>query len=436
MRGSSKITDQLTTPESEERDIFRSLDSGIHGLRRRLLSVRSMLWTATLTACCMLVVAALLVGIRFTSEMRTDGAVDAAGVIRSSRLTSRDEPIRIQPVRLGLLQIPAVELEACCNRIRPPEEPQSVSYYLHVLRLHGLDAQFEHPQLRSSGDILNVLTNDAAGRSLFGASVLVRTRNGVAFMGAGDDLMSQLRSEESHRDQCLAAFAELGIPLSYTLHVDGERFTLSEALNDSVANFHFGQDEIQWTALAYAFYLPPQREWVNKLGERATFDDLVEDLLQLPLSKSSCAGTHVVHTLTVICRVDREHYPILSKEVHDRLHERVARFAAAVVTTQEQDGSWPIDWHRTLDPPPGDSDWTPGLTDPDTRLLVTGHLAEWLLYLPEEFGVPDDCLERAGHWLFSKLKELDEDEAAARVCPYTHAACVLRTLDASDESPN
>src|SRR5207302_3298465 len=99
-------------------------------------------------------------------------------------------------------------------------------------------------------------------------------------------------SMELHRDQTLAAFAELGLPLSFTLQGDGGTGTLRDVLDDSLANFHLGQKELAWTALAYALYLPPVKSWINRYGERFGFDQLVSEMLDRPLDAESCGGTH------------------------------------------------------------------------------------------------------------------------------------------------
>lgn len=115
---------------------------------------------------------------------------------------------------------------------------------------------------------------------------MVRTRTGIR----SNPLCVALGGTEKHRDQLLASVAEVGLPLSLPVQIDGETFALRELLRDSIANFHLQQEEIPWTAIAYTLYLPPQRAWVNKLGERTTFDELAEAVIAVPPHKSSCGG--------------------------------------------------------------------------------------------------------------------------------------------------
>lgn len=392
---------------------------------RRLFSFRNCFWLGI--AASLIIAYGLVQSYRFVDP----SLVSVRAPVADPDTPRRSVPLRVSPVRFGLIDVPEHVLEACLGKIRPPREADSASLYLHLLRLHGLSARFAHPELVSGDEILALFLDAERGRSFFGAPIVVRTRYGAAFVGGGDNLAVAAMSTESHRDQCLSALAEQRIPLSRALSIDGSPLELRHVLEDSIANFHLAQQELQWTALAYSLYLPPQTHWANKFGERTTFNDLADTLLSLALEDSSCAGTHLVFALTVMYRVDQEHHPILSAGMRARVKERLWAYTAAAINTQEQDGSWPLDWHRLLARPLTNTGLAPDLGDPNGRLLVTGHLAEWLLYVPEEFSVPDDCLSRAGSWLLSKLKEVSDDAAVELICPYTHAACVVNVLSAN-----
>jgi hypothetical protein len=159
------------------------------------------------------------------------------------------------------------------------EGKMTPSLCLHLLHLYGLEETFPYSDVESGTKLLDMLTNDRIGQPFFGVAPLIRTRSGIRFQGEPG-----LRASESHRDQCLASFGELGLPLSYPLLVDGQNHTLRDVLCDSVANFHLKQAELNWTALAYILYLPPSRKWVNRYGEQYSFDDVVRNLLHRPLS--------------------------------------------------------------------------------------------------------------------------------------------------------
>lgn len=352
---------------------------------------------------------------------------------KPTRVADSRETIRINRVRSSLLSLPEKELALCFGRISPPSQPHTTSFYLHILRLHGVNATLPHATFDSSHSLLRILTEDGAGRQYLGAPVPRQTRHGVALVGNAESAAAFERTSESHRDQILAAFGELGIPLSQPLTIGEETFTLADVLSDSIANFHLGQQELQWTALAYAVYLSPTREWTNKFGDTTTFDMLVARLIESPLWESSCAGTHLVSTLTTIYRVDTENTPILAPPTRETLRERLEQFAKCACETQKTDGSWDLEWYRgalrdSKRILPTDST----LAD---RLLVTGHLAEWLLYLPEDFGVPDHVIKNAALWLLPVLTAQSVRQTAESICPSTHAACVLKAVHKGPVEP-
>src|SRR6185437_15422714 len=72
----------------------------------------------------------------------------------------------------------------------------------------------------------------------------------------------------------------------------GGTHAVRELLEDTLANFDRRERELEWTAEALALYLPPQREWSDKYGNRHTLDEVAEELLNRPLSSSfaNCRG--------------------------------------------------------------------------------------------------------------------------------------------------
>jgi hypothetical protein len=59
-------------------------------------------------------------------------------------------------------------------------------------------------------------------------------------------------------------------------------------------------------------------------------------------------------------------------------------------------------------------------------LTVTGHLSEWMLYLPADIQSPEPTLARSCRWLLSDLKAMTHKEIESQICPCTHGICALR----------
>jgi len=336
--------------------------------------------------------------------------------------TARTEPLRIPPLVKGILPLSEKERSWVYQQIQPPYEdklPAAAGY--HLLRVHGQQGRFHHRDFQTGNDFLALLADSRKSAAYYGQPTLIRTRTGIRFPiqdGSRND-----GGTEWHRDQCLAALAELGLSLSLSLRVDEQNYFLREALKDSLANFHLQQKELAWTGLAYALYLPPGREWANRFGERFSFDDLVIALIERPLHKESCGGSHLLYTLTILCRVDRA-IPILTDSVRSRLDDWLHKVVQAATQTQHPDGTWPIDWYRGLLRDPKAWNYVPGVD----RLVITGHVAEWLLYLPEDLQPPVETYRRAAQWLYQEFKKASPKQHWARICPFSHAACVVRHL--------
>jgi hypothetical protein len=318
------------------------------------------------------------------------------------------------------------------RRLLEPLDPSQMglSFYLHFLRLHGKAARFPRRPSFPPVPVLDLLTDEALSRQYFQAPSILLTPHGARFCMTPAAPLASTRHLEAHRDQCLALLAELGVPLTQPLRFADREADLREVLRDSLANFHPHQHELEWTALCYALYLPPLRAWANRFGERATFDDLAGQLLGRRPEKSPCAGTHLVYALTVLARAD-EAVPVLSPEVRQQLRARLASAVRACLDAQAPDGSWSPDWHRALaDGAPDRPPRRPSLAD---RLLATSHLAEWLLYLPDDLQVPGPVLLRAARWLHARFQDAPPDVIHQQYCPFSHAACFLLYLAAPDE---
>jgi hypothetical protein len=347
----------------------------------------------------------------------------------------RNEPLRVSGATKHLIPLSTDEYRVLSALVQPPRKHGRLtnSYLLHLLRVHGLDEQLQGSELRSGEQIKIALTGDDLGRRLLGNSPLARTPYGLRYPTREQTSIEMDRSLEEHRDQVLASLGELGLPLSQPIVSGQSKGSLRQVLEDSVANFYLKQRELAWTTLAYSLYLPPQKSWTNRFGETFTFDDLASAMMDVRLDEQSCAGTHSLYSLTILARVDRQS-PVLSDTVRVRLGNRLERAVAAAVHAQDADGSWHPGWNRDLLPEGVPRFWSP-VDDARNRLIATGHLAEWFLYLPAELAPPDRVLIRAAGWIRTKLLAATADDVEQSFCPYTHAACLLRRVAYANLSP-
>jgi hypothetical protein len=120
------------------------------------------------------------------------------------------------------------------------------------------------------------------------------------------------------------------------------------------------------------------------------------------------------------------HHAVLSRDSRARLRRHLEDAVATAVAAQHADGYWTIAWHQWPMPPMRVAD------TPATRLLATGHLLEWLTYLPPDLHPNASVYQSAAAWLLSTLTPTQA--GAADYCATVHALCALRNLvDEADQ---
>jgi hypothetical protein len=280
----------------------------------------------------------------------------------------------------------------------------------HALLFYGLGPT-DLPGYSSGKELLKTLLDERRAIETFGKTPLIRTRSGVRYLLSEDQVFHSAVGE-SHRDQCLATFAALDLPLDIPLHlVTPGTYSISNLLSDSVANFSFDQHEPAWTAIAYAKYLPPGKDWKNRFGETTSFSKMTDYLLNVKLNSQSCAGTHIFQALASIERAHRK-YAILDQQTDERLAAYLQTTLREITERQLADGSWGGNWCQAASSG-GQSDSV------RQRILVTGHLLETLNGLDPSRRLPSETYMRAALWL---RHSLNSDEVnGMSICPFTHA---------------
>lgn len=343
--------------------------------------------------------------------------------------TALDVPRSVRPAVRPLFAADspeAVSLSRALNDL--PTGPVNVSYCCHLLRLFS-QGPLHHPRFTSGRQILRALTNHEQAEVFFGQPIFFQTRSGIRY---SDPSIQTITNGENHRDICLGTFAEAGLPLSTEFATPQATFSLRDLLRDSVENFHLQQEELSWTAVAFALYLESGVRWTNRFNETFDWDELTKALLATPLARGSCGGTHVFYALIVIRRVDATD-PLLSAPVRAQLDERLKALIAAAGARQAADGHWPVaGWAESPSTRP---DPNGRVNDaPFVRLLITGHLLECLTLAPPGLEPPEDVFRRAARWLCHALDD-KQTLTGTEICPRTHALCAVRALVDGNRMP-
>ena len=325
-------------------------------------------------------------------------------------------------------QMTGREFAELTQKILPRDPPQmDPSACLHILRVHGINADFPDHKLNSGKSILKLLTDEETGKIAWGQPAMLHVRSGVRYPSKPTYWPNKSFPFETHRDQCLAGFAELGLPLAFPIRVDGCDFTIADVLNDSIVSFQITQDELAWTAIAYSLYLPPNPKWTNRFGKEFTFDILCESLLKTNLAKCSCGGLHIASALAILYQANEEH-GILTTENAKSLRDHLSSLVVRAISSQDANGSWGLNWYLNSnhEKPPTSMQAATYSTSLD-RILATGHITEWLLLLPADLRPKTHVFQRAAEWLTRELRSLSVTDNKT-LCPASHAISSLRKI--------
>ncbi len=326
--------------------------------------------------------------------------------------------------------VPALYSRSPIRRTIPNELPKNLnpnlSLLFHMMMLLGLETEVKIGERAER--LIDIVSSDELSKELLGSACIVLVNNGVRF--PSESRGSGRSGDESHRDQSLCCFARLGIPLNHKLTVSGTEQELRFVLQDSIANFDLRQTELEWTATAYALYLPclKQRNWTNKFGERFNFDQLVAELVGRDLSRASCGGTHILIAASVLFRVNRV-TPILGDKSAKQLRKYLVDCVQKAELAQLQNGEWPRNWAIGFS---ASEPSASALPDDITPVLFTGHILEWLFTLPPEIQPSPIVFDLAMSFSRSRTRRLNSENYFRNFCPYTHLLLALNSTAVAD----
>jgi hypothetical protein len=358
----------------------------------------------------------------------TRRAAASADVVLPGAPLPRTAPLRVAPT-LSLadtLNRDDVDRAVARLRLRPGFNMPKLA---HALRVFGGGAHFAESDGAPEWPLVDIALEQDWSKRLFQEDAgLVATREGIHCRVRERTASPRGReAHEEHPDQLLDALAEAGVPLDQRLSTaDRAAGTVRDLLADSLSNFNLRQAEIEWSAMAYALYLPPRRAWADKFGTVTTFDDLADELMQRHYDHHACGGTHLLYALTILLRADAQE-PVLTDAVRSRVHDHLARAVREVIRSQAPDGTWDWRWHEETAPPDRRGGDRPGAIDPEV-LRLTGHHLEWLMLLPTDLLPPRAVFAKAVRPLLVHLGSDPQEKIGSNYCPYSHAGRVLLLL--------
>ena len=343
----------------------------------------------------------------------------------------REVPLDFPPRVTFASEIPDAALTDILDMNRPQFSTVGIPLILHSARLWGRDADFPVDRPRPGFQLDRVLPgrimlgmlrdlrvfHENGGREL--ETLLLEDEYGIRVVTSQERLLDA-RSGSTHPDKFLQVMGECGMPLSTTVTPDSGRVgTLREVLEDSLLRFSIGQ-ELEFTATAYAHYLPPNGTWRNRFGQVCSLEDIAEALIARPFGQGACDGMHVPFALVNLRRAD-ELAPFLSPRIRAAIPARLREYSRQLTQSQRPDGAWDHEWSGH--PMEQETRWVPHID----VVAGTGHHLEWIALARTEDRPPDAAVIRAIRFLCGHIPSLRGRFSIGfhGQFPMTHAARAL-----------
>jgi hypothetical protein len=212
--------------------------------------------------------------------------------------------------------------------------------------------------------------------------------------------------------------------------VNGTSGTLHGHLNCSIATFD-PDDELEWSTVAYAHYLPPTNRWTNRFDETYSFDDCIRLLLARPRKQAACVATHIPYAICTLLRIDQE-VGILSDDSKAMGRAYLKQISDSLERNQRPDGSWPIEWWNDSEAELPASDFIKGHF---AAITSAGHQLEWIALAPRELRPSTDSIAacvRSACRLVRFISRHDLNEIYPPVSHFARALCLIRATSPAD----
>jgi hypothetical protein len=220
-----------------------------------------------------------------------------------------------------------------------------------------------------------------------------------------------------HQDDLLAACAVAGLPISSPVVADGRDGTLQNLLDCSIATFS-AENELEWSIVAYAHYLPPTTKWTNRFNQTFSFDDCAQSLLEQSEEGSACLATHVPYALCTLLRVN-EQLPIISERTIHLCERRLKEISKAIERNQRPDGRWPLRWWS---PEEKDRRTPAEMGDAFLTVTIAGHHLEWIALAPAHLRPSSSSISASTVSACRVARLLPRYEVSEIYAPFSHLA--------------
>jgi hypothetical protein len=342
----------------------------------------------------------------------------------------RQMPLTVEPFYDDPEVVSDEELAAVLAKVQPrfwskndPTKPVpglKPNYVEHALRTWWIKAKFQDPQVMSGESLKDYLVDH--GKWLTAWSDVKRKTATSLILDTPDGVSIRWGKEEGgsvHHDHWLACLTEAGVPLNEPVFTPSARKSVADVLQEALRDFRLDENEVEWSAIAFGFWIAPQREWTTRSGRVLSFDLIAERLMRGHKRFGVCAGTHRLYSLMVLIRLDDE-YHLLSSEMRESAMNHLRSVRDLIAVSQFEDGHWPTNW------PDGADAISKPIDDPlFKKVIATGHHLEWLAIAPKELHPPHEMIVKAADWLIKTTTEQSDKDIGERYTFFSHVGNAL-----------
>ena len=357
---------------------------------------------------------------RGSSDTRARVAEVVTGHLATPNVpVAREVPLRVQPLYNDSELVSDAELAAVLKQLRPKFAPKHLkpNFVEHALRIWGVDAKFAEKGVMSGEEMKNFLVDHGRYLTSWGDAaepLLIEDGEGVRIR------WGKQAGGSVHHDHWLASLTEAGVPLNEPVFTPAHhQKSINAVLQQALRDFRLDEREVEWSAMAFGLWIPPQKTWTTSDGRQLSFDLLARRLMRGARNGGVCQGTHRIYSMALLVRLDDE-FSILSPEVRGEVLDDLRKIRDLLIVSQFKDGHWPSNW------PEGEEAVKKPIDDPLYRKVIsTGHHLEWLAIAPRELHPPHEQILKAARWAIDTTVEQTPEGIQERYTFFSHVAGAL-----------
>ena len=198
---------------------------------------------------------------------------------------------------------------------------------------------------------------------------------------------------QGHPAQFLAVAAQVQVPRSQTLMIEGQQFTLEDLIEAEKKSCQHGM-ELTFKLIGLMHYLQSDDQWQNSKGESWDIPTLIAAELSEQVNGAACGGTHRIMAVSHAALKRRFRGEPMTGQWW-RAEKYMKDYQRYTLSLQNRNGSFSSDWFRKR----SNND------EKDRQIQTTGHILEWLVFSLESKQLSDPRITNSVMFLTNLMIE-------------------------------